>query len=189
MRSAQHLFVQIEQLHEFLDEWTQEPGALAARDRELPEGPLPGGAAARLGRLAPGAVLRLRDPGRARALLVRLVRRADRLHGCDRASGASRTARSFDDWWRSPDTEIHHFIGKDIVYFHTLFWPAMLQDARAFSCPTRVQVHGFLTVNGEKMSKSQGHVRAGATYLEHLDPAYLRYYYASKLGAASTTST
>ena len=67
----------------------------------------------------------------------------------------------FDDWWRSADTEIHHFIGKDITYFHTLFWPAMLKSRR-FSLPKRVQVHGFLTVNGEKMSKSQRHLRDGA---------------------------
>jgi methionyl-tRNA synthetase len=87
-----------------------------------------------------------------------------------------------DSWWRSSDTEIVHVIGKDIVYFHTLFWPAMLKSA-GFSLPTRVQVHGFLTVNGEKMSKSKGTFVLGRTYLDHLDPAYLRYYYASKLGS------
>ncbi len=77
-------------------------------------------------------------------------------------------------------TEIHHFIGKDITYFHTLFWPAML-DGAGFRLP-KIHIHGFLTVNGEKMSKS-GDVRPRATYLKHLDPAYLRYYYASKLNA------
>ena len=89
--------------------------------------------------------------------------------------------QKFDDWWRSPETEIHHFIGKDITYFHTLFWPAMLKTA-GFSLPTKVHIHGFLTVNGEKMSKSKGTFVRASTYLEHLDPAYLRYYYASKLG-------
>ena len=85
---------------------------------------------------------------------------------------------SFDDWWRSDKTEIHHFIGKDIVYFHTLFWPAMLKAA-GFPLPKRVQVHGLLTVNGEKMSQvARARSCMASTYLKHLDPAYLRYYYA-----------
>ena len=77
---------------------------------------------------------------------------------------------------------MHHFIGKDITYFHTLFWPAMLKTA-AFSLPAKVHIHGFLTVNGEKMSKSKGTFIRASTYLEHLDPSYLRYYYASKLSS------
>jgi len=92
----------------------------------------------------------------------------------------------FDEWWPKGEhaeahaVEIHHFIGKDITYFHTLFWPAMLKAAK-FKLPNKVHIHGFLTVGGEKMSKSKGTFVRGATYLEHLDPAYLRYYYASKL--------
>jgi methionyl-tRNA synthetase len=78
-------------------------------------------------------------------------------------------------------TELYHFIGKDIVYFHTLFWPAVL-DGAGFRKPTRVFAHGFLTVNGQKMSKSRGTFIAARTYLDHLDPEYLRYYYAVKLG-------
>ena len=93
-----------------------------------------------------------------------------------------RQGEKLDDWWRSPETEIHHFIGKDITYFHTLFWPAMLHVA-GFSLPEKVHIHGFLTVNGEKMSKSKGTFIRASTYLEHLDPAYLRYYYASKLSS------
>ncbi len=77
--------------------------------------------------------------------------------------------------------EIHHFIGKDITYFHTLFWPAMLKVA-GYQLPAKVHIHGFLTVAGEKMSKSKGTFVKAATYLEHLDPSYLRYYIASKLG-------
>ncbi|MEO8444019.1 MAG: methionine--tRNA ligase [Gammaproteobacteria bacterium] len=82
-----------------------------------------------------------------------------------------------------PDStgELHHFIGKDILYFHTLFWPALLEGA-GFRKPTAVHVHGFLTVNGLKMSKSRGTFIAARTYLDHLDPEYLRYYYAFKLG-------
>jgi methionyl-tRNA synthetase len=93
-----------------------------------------------------------------------------------------RTGEDFSSWWRNPATEVHHFIGKDITYFHTLFWPAMLKVAD-FSLPARVHIHGFLTVNGEKMSKSRGTFVRAATYLEQLDPSYLRYYYASKLGS------
>lgn len=82
--------------------------------------------------------------------------------------------------WRNPDVEIHHFIGKDIVYFHTLFWIPMLAGS-GFSLPSKIRVHGFLTINGEKMSKSKGTFINAKDYLAHLDPEYLRYYYASKL--------
>ncbi|HEY5957592.1 MAG TPA: methionine--tRNA ligase, partial [Polyangiaceae bacterium] len=92
------------------------------------------------------------------------------------------TGEDFDSWWRSPETEIHHFIGKDIVYFHTLFWPAML-DVAKFSLPRKVHIHGFLTVDGEKMSKSKGTLVTARSYLEYLDSSFLRYYYASKLSA------
>jgi len=91
-----------------------------------------------------------------------------------------REGEDFDQWWASDETEIHHFIGKDITYFHTLFWPAMLKVSR-YSLPTKIHIHGFLTVGGEKMSKTKGTFVRASTYLEHLDPAYLRYYYAAKL--------
>lgn len=78
------------------------------------------------------------------------------------------------------EREIHHFIGKDILYFHALFWPAMLKGA-GYNTPQRVNVHGFLMVNGEKMSKSRGTFIQARTYLDHLDPEYLRYYFAAKL--------
>lgn len=90
--------------------------------------------------------------------------------------------QNLDDWWKNESTEIHHFIGKDIVYFHALFWPAILETA-GFNLPRKVHVHGFLTVNNRKMSKRDGtFIRAGK-YLEHLQPECLRYYYASKLTA------
>ena len=76
---------------------------------------------------------------------------------------------------------MHHFIGKDIVNFHTLFWPAMLEGA-GFRTPTRIHTHGFLTVDGTKMSKSRGTFINASTYREHLDPEYIRYYFAAKLG-------
>ncbi|MEM9688703.1 MAG: methionine--tRNA ligase [Pseudomonadota bacterium] len=88
----------------------------------------------------------------------------------------------FDEYWRPGNgTELYHFIGKDIMYFHTLFWPAVLQGS-GFRTPTSVFAHGFLTVNGKKMSKSRGTFIKARTYLDHLDPSWLRYYYAAKLG-------
>jgi methionyl-tRNA synthetase len=93
-----------------------------------------------------------------------------------------REGLDFDAWWRPDSTaEVYHFIGKDIVYFHTLFWPAMLMGA-GLRVPTAVYAHGFLTVDGAKMSKSRGTFIRARTYLEHLHPDYLRYYFAAKLG-------
>ncbi len=87
----------------------------------------------------------------------------------------------FDEFWgQNSDAELYHFIGKDIIYFHALFWPAMLNGA-GFRTPSAVFAHGFLTVNGEKMSKSRGTFIKARTYLEHLNPEYLRYYFAAKL--------
>ena len=90
----------------------------------------------------------------------------------------------FDQYWAADSsTELYHFIGKDIVNFHALFWPAMLTSAN-FRTPTKVCVHGFVTVNGKKMSKSRGTFINARCYLDHLNPEYLRYYYASKLTAS-----
>jgi len=89
----------------------------------------------------------------------------------------------FDAYWMpGGDTELYHFIGKDIVNFHGLFWPAML-DSAGLRQPTAVYAHGFLTVNGVKMSKSRGTFILAETYLQHLDPEFIRYYFAAKLSA------
>jgi methionyl-tRNA synthetase len=96
-------------------------------------------------------------------------------HLCDR------TEYNFDDYWqKGKDTELYHFIGKDIINFHTLFWPAMLTSA-GYRTPSAVHVHGFLTVDGTKMSKSRGTFINARTYLDHLNPEYLRYFLAAKL--------
>ena len=98
-------------------------------------------------------------------------------HLCDRTAGLE-----FDDYWKADsDTELYHFIGKDIMYFHTLFWPAVLEGS-GFRTPTSVYAHGFLTVDGQKMSKSRGTFIKARTYLDNLNPEVLRYYYAAKLG-------
>ncbi len=89
----------------------------------------------------------------------------------------------FDEYWKEgSETELYHFIGKDIVYFHSLFWPAVLEGSQ-FRKPTNLFVHGYVTVNGAKMSKSRGTFIQASTYLKHLDPDCLRYYYAAKLSS------
>ena len=101
---------------------------------------------------------------------------------CDKRAGTDQ-ALDFDRYWAQENehkTEVYHFIGKDIVYFHALFWPAMLAGSE-LRTPTGVFAHGFLMVNGEKMSKSRGTFIKAETYAEHLHPEYLRYYFASKL--------
>lgn len=99
-------------------------------------------------------------------------------HYCDR------TGVNFDAYMRpGSDTEMVHFIGKDIIYFHALFWPAMLKGA-GFRLPNRIYAHGFLTVDGKKMSKSRGTFIKARTYLNHLNPEYLRYYFAAKLSSS-----
>jgi methionyl-tRNA synthetase len=93
-----------------------------------------------------------------------------------------RRGLDYDRYWRpDSDAEVHHFIGKDIVYFHTLFWPAVLHGA-GLRTPTAVHAHGFLTVNGQKMSKSRGTFITARAWLDHLPAEYLRYYFASRLG-------
>ena len=86
----------------------------------------------------------------------------------------------FEDLWNNPENELYHFIGKDIMYFHALFWPAMLMGS-GFKTANKLFIHGFLTVNGEKMSKSRGTFIRASTFAAHLSPESLRYYYASKL--------
>ncbi len=97
---------------------------------------------------------------------------------------AKKNGRKFEDFWsEDSNAEIYHFIGKDIVYFHTLFWPALLKSAD-FKTPTKVLVHGHVMVNGERMSKSRGTYISASVYLKYLDPQFLRYYYATKINGS-----
>jgi len=101
---------------------------------------------------------------------------------CFRKLCETRDDLDFDDYWREGSSkELYHFIGKDIINFHALFWPSMLETA-GFRKPDLISVNGFLTVNGQKMSKSRGTFIMAETYLNHLNPEYLRYYFAAKLG-------
>ena len=179
VRSADHLFVNIEQLHDFLEGWTQGGEHLQPEVAKYLAGhflcePLRDWD---ISRPAPYFGFEIPDsPGNYWYVWfdAPIGYMASTRQWCDRHG------EEFADWWRSPETEIHHFIGKDITYFHTLFWPAMLNSA-GFSLPNKVHIHGFLTVDGEKMAKRRGTFVRASTYLEHLDPSYLRYYYASKL--------
>ncbi len=178
IRKATHLFVELEQLHGFLDEWTQS-GTLPTESANYLKNyflnePLKDWD---ISRPAPYFGFEIPDsPGNYWYVWfdAPIGYMAATREWCE-ANG-----ENFDNWWRNPDTEIHHFIGKDIQYFHTLFWPAMLKTA-GFTLPTKVHIHGFLGVDGEKMSKSKGTYINASKYLEHLDPSYLRYYYASRL--------
>ena len=103
----------------------------------------------------------------------------------ERGNIADSEKLNFDEYWnKDSKTELYHFIGKDILYFHALFWPATLEYS-GYRTPTQIFAHGFLTVNGEKMSKSRGTFITARSYLDHIkNPEYLRYYYAAKLNSS-----
>ncbi|MCH2597815.1 MAG: methionine--tRNA ligase [Pirellulales bacterium] len=179
VKSADHLFIQIEQFHGFLEEWTQSGAHLQTEIANYLKGhflnePLRDWDVSRpqpyFGFEIPDA------PGHFWFVWfdAPIGYMASTKQYCDR------TGEDFDGWWKDPNTEIHHFIGKDITYFHTLFWPAMLKVAN-FNLPEKIHIHGFLTVDGKKMSKRDGTFVKAETFLKHLNPAALRYYYASKL--------
>jgi methionyl-tRNA synthetase len=188
VRSAKHLFIELEQLHTFLDEWTQTGDHLQPEVANYLKGHFLGDPNSSEGkkslrdwdisRPAPYFGFEIPDePGNYWYVWFD----APIGYIASTADWCQRTGELLEDWWRNDQTEIHHFIGKDITYFHTLFWPGMLKTA-GFNLPTKVHIHGFLTVNGEKMSKSKGTMFTAESYLRHLDPGALRYYYASKLG-------
>ncbi len=179
VRSAKHLFIELEQLHEFLADWSQRGEHLQPEIANYLQGHFLGEPLRDwdISRPAPYFGFEIPDyPGNYWYVWfdAPIGYMASTQQWCDSHNG------NFDDWWKSPNTEIHHFIGKDITYFHTLFWPGMLKTA-GYSLPTKVHIHGFLTVDGEKMSKSKGTFVNARTYLNHLDPSYLRYFYAAKL--------
>ena len=212
LRTAKHLFVQIEKLHDWLNEWTQSGQHLQDEVANYLKGhflcdPLRDWD---VSRPAPYFGFEIPDsPGNYWYVWF------DAPIGYigSTAEWCEKHGERLEDWWGgsvecrvtsdecqkssngnnsssgtqhsalvTQHSEIHHFIGKDITYFHTLFWPAMLKTA-GLSLPAKVHIHGFLTVDGEKMSKTKGTFIQASTYAKHLEPAYLRYYYATKLGA------
>ncbi len=178
VRTASHLFVRVELLHDFLTEWTQS-GSLPKESANYLKNyflnePLNDWDISR-----PGPYFGFEIPDRPGNYWYVWFDAPIGYLAATR-EWCEREGEDFDTWWRDSKTEVHHFIGKDIQYFHTLFWPAMLKTA-GFNLPAKVHIHGFLTVDGEKMSKSKGTFVRASKYLDHLDPAWLRYYYASKL--------
>ncbi|MDO4856709.1 MAG: methionine--tRNA ligase [Thermoguttaceae bacterium] len=179
LREAEHLMVEIEKLHPFLTEWTQNGNHLQPEIANYLAGFFLNDALNDwdISRPAPYFGFEISDaPGNywyvwfdAPIGYIGSTRDWCKVNG-----------ENWEDWWKNPETEIHHFIGKDITYFHTLFWPAMLKVA-GFNLPEKIHIHGMLTTNGEKMSKSKGTFIKADTYLKYLDPATLRYYFASKL--------
>ncbi len=180
VREALHLFVELEKLHDFLETWATGSGALQSEIANYLKGHFLGNPLRDwdISRPAPYFGFEIPDsPGNywyvwfdAPIGYIASTAQWCKLHG-----------ERLADWWQNDETEIHHFIGKDITYFHTLFWPGMLKTA-GFNLPKRIHIHGFLTVGGEKMSKSKGTLVQAATFLRHIDPGFLRYFYASKLG-------
>jgi len=181
IKEATHLFVELEKLHEFLATWITTSGALQSETSNYLKGHFLNDSLRDwdVSRPAPYFGFEIPDaPGNYWYVWfdAPIGYVASTKQWCD-ANG-----ERLQDWWKSCECEIHHFIGKDITYFHTLFWPGMLHTA-GYNLPTQVHIHGFLNVNGEKMSKSTGTLISAEKYLQHADPACLRYFYASKLTA------
>ncbi|MDA8697281.1 methionine--tRNA ligase [Rhodopirellula sp.] len=179
LKNATHLFVQLEQLRQFLVQWIQEGDHLQSEVANYLKGHFLNDELRDwdVSRPTPYFGFEIPDaPGNYWYVWfdAPIGYIATTQQWCEANN------ESLDQWWKNENTEIHHFIGKDITYFHTLFWPGMLKTA-GFNLPTKVHIHGFLTINGEKMSKSKGTFIAAETYLKYINPAYLRYFYASKL--------
>ena len=186
LRKQNHLFIELEQLHDFLDGWALGEDHLQPEVANYLKGHFlgdPKGERKKLrdwdiSRPAPYFGFEIPDsPGNCWYVWfdAPVGYMASTKQWCD-AHG-----ESFDTWWRNTETEIHHFIGKDITYFHTLFWPGML-TVGGFNLPEKVHIHGFLTVDGKKMAKRDGTFIMASTFRNHLDPSIIRYYYAAKLG-------
>ena len=180
IREANHLFIELEKLHEFLEQWTQSSGSLQPEVANYLQGQFLNDELRDWDISRPAQYFGFEIPDSPGDYWyvwfdAPIGYIASTQQWCDKNN------QQIDDWWKNPDCEIHHFIGKDIMYFHTLFWPGMLKTA-GYSLPTKVRIHGFLTVNGEKMAKRKGTSFKAETYLKYLDPSALRYFYASKLG-------
>lgn len=179
LKPSEHYFFKLPEFQSFLAEWTQDGRLQEEVANKLKEWFTDGLQEWDISRDAPYFGFEIPDaPGKYFYVWLDapIGYLASFKNLCDQRSDLN-----FDDYWKPDSTaEVYHFIGKDIVYFHALFWPAMLEGAN-FRTPNSVYCHGFVTVNGAKMSKSRGTFIKARTYLEHLNPEHLRYYFAAKL--------
>lgn len=194
LKSSKHYFFDLPKFTEFLQQWTRDEGRLQPSiANKLQEWFDAGLASWDISRDAPYFGFKIPDTPEGEPdkyfyvwLDAPVGYMASFKNLCEQrkeSSDPQTPALNFDDYWLAQNqhkTEVYHFIGKDIVYFHALFWPAMLSGSE-LRTPTGVFAHGFLMVNGEKMSKSRGTFIKAETFTEHLHPEYLRYYFASKL--------
>lgn len=185
LKSSEHYFFNLPNFNDFLHTWTQQSGRLQpAIANKLQEWFEAGLNEWDISRDAPYFGFKIPDTDDKYFYVwldAPIGYMASFQNLCDQ-----RDDLTFADYWAADaadKTEVYHFIGKDIVYFHALFWPAMLHGAN-YRTPTGIFAHGFLMVNGEKMSKSRGTFIKASTYLQQLNPEYLRYYFASKLSAS-----
>ncbi|MDR2761230.1 MAG: methionine--tRNA ligase [Planctomycetaceae bacterium] len=177
LKKAKHLFVNIEKEHKFLDEWVHS-GALQAEITNYLTGQFLSNKLRSWDVSRPAPYFGFEIPDSPDNYWYVWFDAPTGYVGST-LQWCKLTGNDFNKFWKDQSTEVHHFIGKDITYFHTLFWPTMLKVA-GLTLPKKVHVHGFLTVNGEKMAKRRGTFILASTYLKYLNPDYLRYFYASK---------
>jgi methionyl-tRNA synthetase len=180
-KEATHLFVQLEKLRAFLTDWVENSGALQSEIANYLKGHFLANDLRDwdISRPAPYFGFEIPDaPGNYWYVWfdAPIGYIASTQQWCEK------NGEKLADWWQNPGCEVHHFIGKDITYFHTLFWPGMLKTA-GYSLPKQVHIHGFLNINGLKMSKSEGTLISAETFLKHGNPSHLRYFYANKLSS------
>ncbi|AWT49446.1 methionine--tRNA ligase [Psychrobacter sp. YP14] len=194
LRTSKHYFFNLPEFESFLKQWTKDEGRLQPSvSNKLQEWFEAGLASWDISRDAPYFGFKIPDTPEGEPdkyfyvwLDAPVGYMASFKNLCKQRQGSTDPQQpelSFDDYWLQENqhkTELYHFIGKDIVYFHALFWPAMLAGSE-YRTPTGVFAHGFLMVNGDKMSKSRGTFIQAETFAKHLNPEYLRYYFASKL--------
>ena len=194
LKTSKHYFFNLPEFEQFLQQWTKDEGRLQPSvSNKLQEWFEAGLASWDISRDAPYFGFKIPDTPENEPdkyfyvwLDAPVGYMASFKNLCEQrkdSTDPAKPALNFDDYWLEENqhkTELYHFIGKDIVYFHALFWPAMLAGAQ-YRTPTGVFAHGFLMVNGDKMSKSRGTFIQAETFANHLHPEYLRYYFASKL--------
>lgn len=181
MKDSEHFFFDLPQFQSMLQEWTRSGSLQAETANKMQEWFESGLQQWDISRDAPYFGFEI--PGEKDKFFYVWLDAPIGYMGSFKNLCSKRDDLDFDEYWNpNSQTELYHFIGKDIVYFHSLFWPAMLEGA-GFRKPNNVFVHGYVTVNGAKMSKSKGTFIKASTYLKHLDPECLRYYYAAKLNS------